>query len=184
MRSLGFTLIELLTTVSVAGILMSLAVPSFVSMATRNRITTYTNDFIATVNYARSEASRRRLAVTICPSSNGTACSTDWNGGWLMFLNTDNDNPAAVDAGEVVLKTHEALSSGYTLGSTGFANQLVVTANGTMQSTGVFAICHNNETKGARAILVNRMRPRVGLDTDNDEVPNKEGGNIADCAAP
>src|SRR5690349_7330540 len=69
----GFTLIELLVTLSVAAVLLSIATPSFVAMNERNRITTYTNNFVTALNYARAEAVRRGTTVTVCISTNGTS---------------------------------------------------------------------------------------------------------------
>src|SRR3979409_1080684 len=97
----GFTLIEMLSTIAVMTILVTLAAPSFREITVRNRLVTYTNDLISSVNFARSEAVRRGVPVTLCPSSDGARCAgSDWNLGWITFVNTNDDNPATVDSGE------------------------------------------------------------------------------------
>ncbi len=45
---------------------------------------------------ARSEAVRRGVTVTVCPSSDGAACSADgsvdWSAGWIVFTDLDGDS--------------------------------------------------------------------------------------------
>jgi len=181
----GFTLIELMVTISVAAILLSIAIPGFKQLSTRNRITTYTNDFIASINYARSEAVRLGSPVSICKSSDGTSCSGSWSDGWIIFKNPAGHNPASVDSTNQILKKHEGLTSGYTLaGNASVAADITFGADGGANHTGVLAVCHDSSTTGARAVIVTRLRPRVGTDTDNDGIPNSDTGNIASCTNP
>lgn len=60
----GFTLIELLITVAVAVVLATIAVPGFQGMVKSNRLAADYNEILATLNYARSEAVKRRVDVT------------------------------------------------------------------------------------------------------------------------
>jgi type IV fimbrial biogenesis protein FimT len=183
----GFTLLELMVTLAVAAILFSVAVPGFQSMVQRNRVITYTNDFIATVNFARSEAIRTGSPVSICASSDGANCTGSWSQGWIVFANRDGDSPAEVDAGgtEPVLKVHEALNTNYTLASDAvFTNGVTYDAAGAANATGALAVCYDGTPARSRAIVLTRLRPRVATDTDGDHIPNLDGGNLADCAAP
>jgi type IV fimbrial biogenesis protein FimT len=182
----GFTVLELMVTLAVAAILFSVAVPGFQQLTQRNRIVTYTNDFIATVNYARSEAIRRAQPVSICASSDGASCSGTWSEGWIVFANADGDSPAVRDvATEPVLRVHEALSTNYTLTPDAvFANDVTYDMNGAASGTGVLAVCYQSQAERSRAIVVTRLRPRVASDTDGDFVPNIDVGNLVDCAAP
>jgi type IV fimbrial biogenesis protein FimT len=115
-RSRGFTLIELITTLAVAGILVTLAVPSFSEVIKNNRLITQENDFVTTLNLARSEAIRRSGRVTVCKSSNQTSCSGagGWEQGWIVFNDVNNDGVVTNPATNV-LRVHGALSSGVTL---------------------------------------------------------------------
>lgn len=182
----GFTLVEMLTTVAVATILLSIATPSFIEMSRRNRLITYANDVIATVNLARSEAIRRGSPVSICHSDDGKTCSGNWSDGWIVFADINGDG--VKDADEPILRTHAALTATYTLASTTatFKDHIIYGADGAANDTGVFAVCHANELKGARAVVVTRLRPRTARDTNDppDGIPNTDTGNLTTCTTP
>jgi type IV fimbrial biogenesis protein FimT len=120
-RHRGYTLIELLTTVAVAAIVTTAAVPGLRSFVQNNRIAAQTNELVGSLVLARSEAVTRGVATTVCASSDGASCSgsTDWASGWLVFA--DLAAPlGALDAGtDVLVRAHPGLESGAALtGST------------------------------------------------------------------
>lgn len=106
-RATGFTLVELMVVIAVAGILTALALPSFSTSIRNSRLAGATNEFIGAVNLARSEAVKTNRGGTICASSNGTSCSTDWGAGWIVF--SDLNRNGIVDADETVLRYQQAL---------------------------------------------------------------------------
>jgi type IV fimbrial biogenesis protein FimT len=184
-RQSGFTLLELMVVLAIAAIIFGMAVPSFMQLSIRNRIVGYTNDFIGTVNFARSEAIRRAVPVSICPTNDGATCGGSWSTGWIVFANADGDSPAEVDAGgtEPVLKVHEGLTADYTLNAeAAMATDLTYAADGSANSSGILAVCHEGSTANARAIVITRLRPRVAKDTDGNHVPNLDGGDLGGCA--
>jgi type IV fimbrial biogenesis protein FimT len=181
----GFTLIELMATVAVAAILVTLAAPLYRDFVVRNRLVTYANDVISTVNFARSEAVRRGEPITLCPSIAGERCEGDWSDGWIAFVNTDGDSPAVVDDAEPVLRVHEALATGYTMhASPVLATHVTYRPDGSANDAGAFALCHDDDLVGARAVILTQLRPRVARDTDGDRIPNTDTGNMANCADP
>lgn len=91
-RASGFTLIELLITISVAGLLLAIAVPSFNDLIVGNKLTTQTNAMIAAINIARSEAIKRNRSISLCraeqaDSADCAAASGNW-GHWMVRTNT------------------------------------------------------------------------------------------------
>lgn len=113
-RERGFTLLELLTVVAIAGILITVAIPDFSAMLRRNRAVTAVNSLAHALIFARYSAITRDRYVTLCRSTDGKHCSTDtdWEDGWLIFVNLDRDYPAHVDPGEPVLHVHGPLAAG------------------------------------------------------------------------
>lgn len=73
----GFTLVELMVTIALASILLAIAVPSFNQMIVSGRLTAQSNDMLAAINLARSEAIKRNASVTLCrAAANATTCAT------------------------------------------------------------------------------------------------------------
>src|SRR3569832_1171984 len=104
--SRGFTLVELLVTISIATILVTLAVPSFSDFVKINRMITQTNDFVTALNVARSEAIRRGNRITLCKSSDGAGCVSggNWEQGWIVFVDADGDGAVNNVATDVLHK--------------------------------------------------------------------------------
>jgi len=93
----GFTVIELMVTIAVVAILLSVAVPSFWTFIQSNRVTAQANELVTALGFARSEAVKRGEIVSLCMSNQAEppACATggsdDWSGGWLAFVNPDQN---------------------------------------------------------------------------------------------
>jgi type IV fimbrial biogenesis protein FimT len=94
----GFNLVELLVATTLAAILMGIAVPSYRYVTNSSRVSSEINNLLGDLTLARAEAIRQGQPVTVCPTQNGTACSTnitDWSNGWIVF--TDFNANGAVD---------------------------------------------------------------------------------------
>ncbi len=105
----GFTLIELMVTLTVAGILIGVAVPSFQGFIKRNQAESLQSQVASAVATARTEAAARNTFITICASDDSAACGGNWNNGWIVFENPDKDTTR--DADEVTVATFENTSS-------------------------------------------------------------------------
>lgn len=147
----GFSLIELMVTVVVVGILSALAVPSMRTIIQNMRITSQANEFMADLNFARSEAIKRAADVTVCKSADPTAASptclttgTDWGAGRIIFIDSDANGQRV--STEELLRVRETLDGGNTL--TNAANLIVYTRTGAKNpATKVdFNLC---DTRGA-----------------------------------
>ena len=98
MQSRGFSLIELMVTVAIVAILVAIGLPSFQSSMRSNRVATGTNELMASLSLARTEAIRSPGGAAICSTQNGTACGGDWNEGWMVWVDMDGDGqPTGAD---------------------------------------------------------------------------------------
>jgi type IV fimbrial biogenesis protein FimT len=121
-KNRGFTLIELLVTISIAAILLTVAVPNFIAFVMNSRMASQANDLIATLSFARSEAVKTGANVAVCVSSTNAcpaqaAGATAWASGWIVR-----------DAAGTVLRRQQALSGTSTL--VGNWNSVTYNANG------------------------------------------------------
>lgn len=112
----GFTLIELLVTVSIAVVLVMLAIPSFETFRRNAQLTSASNSLMAGINAARSEAMKKGTNAMLSPIDAGGS----WNAGWIVFTfgagNTSQAYDAATD--NLVLKQN-AMPAYLTVSGTG-----------------------------------------------------------------
>lgn len=155
-KAAGFTLIELLVTLSVAAILVSLAIPNMKLTFQNNRLVTQANDLLGSLMYARSEAIEVGSNVTICASSDGATCSgANWATGWIIsYVN---------GATTTVLRAHPAISGGNTLTSS-LGASIAFASGGTLAggATGYFSLCDTRGNNYGRSlILMASGQPRL-----------------------
>ncbi len=74
----GFSLVELAVTLAVAAVLVSLAAPNLDGFITNQRVRTAAYDLMGSIQYARSEAVKRRDDATVKPAGSG------WADGWIV----------------------------------------------------------------------------------------------------
>ena len=118
-RSLGFTLIELLVTVSIAVILVMLAIPSFDTFRRNAQLTSASNSLMAGLNAARSEAMKKGTNAMLSPVD----ASGSWNSGWIVFSFGAGNTSQAFDAStDSVVLRQDTLPSYLTVSGTGPAS--------------------------------------------------------------
>jgi len=126
----GFTLVELLVTVSLAAILMAIGVPMLRNSIANNRLTAQTNEIIAAMTLARSQAITLNQDVTFCraDSETATACSGS-AGNWQFWL-------IRSDAGAVV-RRGALLAASLVVTSTLTNDQVVFASDGLARTNNV-----------------------------------------------
>lgn len=178
---LGFTIIELMITVTVAAILMAIAVPGFQDLIANNQRAAVVNDFMASLHIARSEAITRNTRVVVCASTDQLTCDagTDWSKGWMAFADADNDR--VLDAGEVLLDAHQEVPQ-HKISSSTFLADVSYRPNGRVMAadvgtnTGEFKVCDDRGPEYSRIIIIGPSgRPRSS--------PTTAGGVQPDCPA-
>jgi len=178
----GFTLIELLVTISIAAILLTLAVPNFMDFQRNNRLLAQANDLMLAFAYAKSEAVKRGVRMTVCSRNTDSSCagSTTWDSGWLVFV--DNDGGGTVNGSDEVLQVRGDLEGGITLRNPSLQRA-------TFQSTGfssgfaaTFRFCDARGATEARAVILsNQGRARIAEDSDKDGTVEDGSGNNVTC---
>ncbi|MCY7354477.1 MAG: GspH/FimT family pseudopilin [Lysobacter sp.] len=88
-RTNGFTLVELMVVIAIVAVLATLALPSFEGSMRSNRVATTTNEMMASLALARSEAIRSSRSSRVCASSDGATCVGTWNDGWIVATDMD-----------------------------------------------------------------------------------------------
>jgi len=160
-RGTGFTLVELIACLAVMAVLLAWGAPTFGTITRDARRTREVNQFIQAVYLARSEAIKRNGVVSLCPSAGGATCrpGTAWRGGWVVFVNLDRDSPAALDAGEDLLRVYERWDAGHILSN---RTTLSFRPFGQMGVTATVTFCDDRGSAAARAVIISQTgRPRV-----------------------
>ena len=162
MKQTGVTIPELLGVLAITAILLTTALPSMSALTQSAGLAGSTNDFLASLHLARSEAIKRGQRTVLCASSDGMACagSGGWHQGWLVFH--DANNNAARDDGEALIQSRPALPAGIRLTGNQFvANYISYAPNGGTKLVGGFlqagtlTVCREAESPAhARRLVI------------------------------
>jgi type IV fimbrial biogenesis protein FimT len=157
----GLTVIERAVLVAVASILAAASVPALRSLILDVRMTRQVNAFVHSIHLAKQEAHKQTRYVAICKSPDGRQCQHDaaWREGWMVFVNSDRDEPPQVDAGERVLQ----VIARYKGGGIGANRSSFVFRPFQVRSTnGTVVFCDARGRDAAKAIVVSYTgRPRL-----------------------
>jgi len=122
----GFNMLELLISISVAAILLVLAMPSLRSISATNQAAAANNAIVTGLNMARASAITSGNSVSICPSADGAACAANsWHQGWIVFNDVNADGAAATTEITRVMSMRSGASQ------SGFGGTIVFLADGT-----------------------------------------------------
>jgi len=164
LKQSGFSLYDLIITSAVASVLGAGAM-GMSSLVQDARMTAGVNQLMTQLSLARSEAIKRRSAITLCASTTSTECqgTRKWHDGWIMFW--DPNGNGRLEPGESILRVQESPAiKSLRLGAWGPGTGQWVTyeADGTTKQNGTFTFCDSRGTAKAKAvILLGTGRPRV-----------------------
>ena len=160
-RPRGFTLWELLCTLGIAGVALATGAPAFRTFVLDARLTADVNDWILSVQLARSEAMKRGRPVIVCKTDDTRRCGAAdlaQDAGWMVYVNLDDEYPPQRSATEPLLYMHDRTISG-----TVTSNRSYYEFRTDRRSTnGTIVLCDERGPAAARAVIVSYTgRPRV-----------------------
>lgn len=143
--ALGFTLIELLIVLSIIGITLGIAVPSFQSLIASNRLTASANSLASALQLAKSEAIKSNYLVIV-------SRNTTWANGWVVFADKNQNGSQATDGTEPTISSFDALSTGFTVNPD--YNSVTYRPDGRSTTFGSFYFCSPTNTSDFRRVVI------------------------------
>ena len=141
----GFTLLELMITLVIAGIISTIAIPSFTQLIQSDRLSFETNKFIGAISTARSEASSRGESVLLCPvispDLKNYQCgeSSDWSQ-WKALI---------TNSGELIsiIEPINNTDVNYIDGNNQPLDRLIISSIGRIRLPGRFIFCETDQSR-------------------------------------
>lgn len=165
----GISFIELIFTLSVAGILVSTAIPSFMGSMRNSDMASSSNVLVGAVHAARAEAVKTRSRVTLCRGdiSGATPACDDTGNALLVFVNSANDS--SYDSGnDTLVRAAPWLKENMTILSADIPAYISFNARGVTEDTsgdsisGTVLLCGPSGVAHARVITLSPTgRPTV-----------------------
>ena len=87
----GFTLPEIIITIAISAILVSLAHPYFIEILISNEVEQIKKTLTIYIQKAKSDAQTHQKNVTLCATQDFSSCSSDWNHGFIGFLDANRN---------------------------------------------------------------------------------------------
>ena len=120
-KARGFTLIEILFVLSLIGIMLAIAVPSFSSFISNYRATSAVNELMQGVTLTRGEALKRGRRVMMVPNYSNTVTAPgpggSWVNGWTVFVDVNGDK--SYNSGDTLIYRHDALPTSVVITAAG-----------------------------------------------------------------
>ncbi len=163
-------------TITIVAILISMVLPSVRVYMQNSRMSAVSRDIITSLMLAKAESVGRSNFVTVCKSTDASACMTTggWEQGWITFVDVDADGVR--DTGEEILKIQVALPNNNQLtlrGTSLISNRITYHPNGltNLSSTQTLMLCdERGYGANARGIVLSILgKGSLLLATDTSE---------------
>jgi type IV fimbrial biogenesis protein FimT len=141
--SRGFTLTEMLVVVAILALGASLSAPSLIGAISNLRCSSYANDLLLTMKYARSEAIKRNTTISVCASTDGLTCGTSWTAGWIVLSNGS------------ILRKYPNANGEISITSGPNTSNIDFTSGGYASTSTLFTICSTSHPNPKRKVNVN-----------------------------
>jgi len=167
----GFTVLELLVTLAIAAVLLVTGVPSFQHFTWRQHMRAAVGDLQNDLLAARSEAVYRNASVVACPGDPSVGCadSSDWSGGWIVFVDLDEDRQHQPD--ETLLRRGQVFEPVAIASSTNRTRIRFFPDGSAPGSNGTIAFCGRGGPALARKLVISNIG-RIRRDDHPDVDPS------------
>lgn len=163
-RQAGGTLMEAMVTIAVAAVILTVGVPSLLNVVQDQRLSAALTEIVASLKVARSEAIKRGMRVTVCPSVDRRRCrdSAVWESGWIVFV--DQNGNGQVDNGDRIVRVGNGVSAGTLRGS---RKRITYQSRGfSVGFNDTLRMCDaRGNTRGRSIVVSNQGRVRVSPGT-------------------
>ena len=173
----GLTMLEIMISIAVLGVILAIGIPSYAHITISSGLTSDTNDLVASMQFARSEAITRGEAVTVCAANaNLDACSGggDWASGWVIL-----------DAATNPIRVHPALTQNAAaeVNVQNGVGAVVFNRNGFSTNSRTIRLCGpRGDTRRIRGVVVSPDgRIRLAADLNGNNVVEDQDGNDLGC---
>ena len=153
-KQTGFTLLELMLAITIAGILAMVAIPSFTYITRNNCMTTTATSIVTSLQFARSEAIKRRDDVFVTAGPPGGAAGSDdneWGAGWHVW--TDLNNNGSYDDGEELRVTAPTCTSILDESSADLT-EFTYGSDGFIDNQATFEVCIDRTEESGRRVNI------------------------------
>jgi type IV fimbrial biogenesis protein FimT len=176
----GLTLLELMIGLAIVAILITVVTPNVREMLIQNRIVAEINELSGLMQFARATAIDQQATVVLCPSSDFSTCTSNWQLSKIVFVD-ENGNGERDDASEKLLVAANSIASQNRM--TGPSGRIRFQDNGVTSSPATLLLCHGSrEAKFARALTLSLQgRVKMSRNTNNDGIYENNSGTALRC---
>ena len=168
-RQRGFTLQELVVSLAIGGGVTAGATGLY-TVVQEAKLSAATNEIVAHMNLARSEAITRGYEVAMCANDNAECKTrngeTSWQDGYRIYANTDGDN--VLDDDEPILRVHDGHGADITVRSNRGGKLTFKPEGVSPGSTITVAVCGARKEQARYVIVQNGGRARVARQSNSN----------------
>jgi prepilin-type N-terminal cleavage/methylation domain-containing protein len=180
----GFTLTELLVGITIASILVMLALPKLDGFTISLRVNNEISALHRMILIARNSAINSGKRAIICPLSlsSPVTCTTQWHQAISVFI--DNNNDGNYDEKDTIVRVKAAIPNNDKLQYA--QSSLIYTPLGNLSISPVastFSYCPDGDVDKSRGIIVSASgRSYITSDTDHDGKDEDRNKNHITCS--